>query len=675
MKLTRTIILLVALTAVLFMSCKEHHVTHHHVAVDSLINIAYQTRNYDSILSLADLHQQEGTLSSIEACYWRGYAYSRLRKIRMAEIEWKKAVAHTIETDEDLVFYAQSANRLAGLLYLKAEYGQVIKVALPAIQLLKEKDYTTNNDYFNLLTFMGCCELKLDHASGAAHNFSQVSKGYQQITQANHHIDSYTSSIVGLVTIVDAYIQTGHYSEALEWIDHLDSMLQECRQLPGVRESYVDKQWARICLYRASALEGLGKKAEAAKAYQAALKTQYAKTGDGKVEASSYLMTAHRWNEAADNLQVLAAQLATYDFRMTQETIHTYLLPKFFANVKANRLDSAIAVGTWICQALDSAIVWQKHDDAAELATIYETQQKENELMEQRSNLSDMRLLTVYITLVLVILGFGLFIFFRHRAAVRLEKAYYDLERANMRAEESSRMKSDFIQQISHEIRTPLNILSGYTQLLAMPDMTYDKATLDNIKEQITENTDRITNLVNKMLELSEAKNRSDIECNDDVTPLQIAVEAIGISGVDNASHLTFSMIASPECEEVHVQTNLQAAARALSQVLDNARKFTIPSESRQHEKPTDHQQKVVLRISVSSSRLFFSVEDTGIGIPHKEAERIFDEFVQLDEFYEGTGIGLTVSRSLARRIGGDIMLDTAYIGGSRFVLTLPVNK
>ena len=675
MKLTRTIILLVALTAVLFMSCKEHHVTHHHVAVDSLINIAYQTRNYDSILSLADLHQQEGTLSSIEACYWRGYAYSRLRKIRMAEIEWKKAVAHTIETDEDLVFYAQSANRLAGLLYLKAEYGQVIKVALPAIQLLKEKDYTTNNDYFNLLTFMGCCELKLDHASGAAHNFSQVLKGYQQITQANHHIDSYTSSIVGLVTIVDAYIQTGHYSEALEWIDHLDSMLQECRQLPGVRELYVDKQWARICLYRASALEGLGKKAEAAKAYNLALQTQYAKTGDGKVESSSYLMAAHRWDEAADNLQVLAAQLGTYDFRMTQETIHTYLLPKYFANVKANRLDSAIAVGTWICQALDSAIVWQKHDDAAELATIYETQQKENELMEQRSNLSDMRLLTVYITLVLVILGFGLFIFFRHRAAVRLEKAYYDLERANMRAEESSRMKSDFIQQISHEIRTPLNILSGYTQLLAMPDMTYDKATLDNIKEQITENTDRITNLVNKMLELSEAKNRSDIECNDDVTPLQIAVEAIGISGVDNASHLTFSMIASPECEEVHVQTNLQAAARALSQVLDNARKFTIPSESRQHEKPTDHQQKVVLRISVSSSRLFFSVEDTGIGIPHKEAERIFDEFVQLDEFYEGTGIGLTVARSLARRIGGDIMLDTAYIGGSRFVLTLPVNK
>ena len=675
MKLTKTIVLFVVLIAALFISCKEQRVTPQHVAVDSLINIAYQARNYDSILSLATLHQQEGTLSSIEACYWRGYAYSRLRKMRMAEIEWKHAVAQPIETDEDLVFYAQSANRLAGLLYLKADYAEVIRVALPAIRLLEEKHYTMNNDYSNLLTFVGSCELKLGHPADAARNYDQAWQAYQQITQANYNIDSYTSSIVGLVTIVDAYIQTGHYQDALDWTTHLGNMLQQCRQLPGVRDAYIDKQWARLCLYRASALEGLGKKEEAAQSYQLALQTQYAKTGDGKVEASNYLMAAHRWNEAADNLQVLAAQLAKYDFKMSQETIHTYLLPKYLANVKANRLDSAIAVGSWICEALDSAIVWQKRDDAAELATIYETQQKENELMKQRSSLSDLRLLTVYITLVLVILGFGLFIFFRHRAAVRLEKAYYDLERANIRAEESSRMKSDFIQQISHEIRTPLNILSGFTQLLTMPDMKYDEATLSNIKDQITENTDRITNLVNKMLELSEAKNHSDIECNDEVTAQQIASEAIGASGINDAGHLTFSMIMSPEAEKVLIQTNLQAAARALSQVLDNARKFTAPAESRQHEKLTDHQQKVVLRISVSSNRMFFSVEDTGIGIPHKEAERIFDEFVQLDEFYEGTGIGLTVARSLARRIGGDIMLDTAYIGGSRFVLTLPVNN
>ena len=276
--------------------------------------------------------------------------------------------------------------------------------------------------------------------------------------------------------------------------------------------------------------------------------------------------------------------------------------------------------------------------------------------------------------LVLIIVIFGLFIFFHHRSSVRLKKAYRELEIANNRAQELSRMKSDFIQQISHEIRTPLNILSGFTQVLTMRDAKYDEATLEEIKCKITENTDRITSLVNKMLELSEARNQTVIERTDKVTAVQIATEAMNASGIEQASHLTFDLLISPDAKEVCIQTNLAAAVRALSLILDNARKFTVPAEGR-HQNPSDDQlQKVVLRVSAFSGRMFFSVEDTGIGIPHKDAERIFDEFVQLDEYYDGTGIGLTVARSLTRRIGGDIKVDTAYIGGSRFVMTLPLH-
>ena len=283
--------------------------------------------------------------------------------------------------------------------------------------------------------------------------------------------------------------------------------------------------------------------------------------------------------------------------------------------------------------------------------------------------------LIIAIILLLAMLGFGLFHYFRLREAKRLEEAYHELEIANARVEESSRMKSDFIQQISHEIRTPLNILSGFTQVLTTPGTNYDEATLQEIRQKITENTERITSLVNKMLELSDAKSHTVMECHDEVPVSQIATEAINMSGIEKARHLSFHLMVSPNIEEMTVKTNLQAAVRALWLVLDNARKFTAPAESRQHEKPADYQQKVVLRISMSSQRLFFSVEDTGIGIPHKEAERIFEEFVQLDEYYDGTGIGLTVARSLARRIGGDIVLDTAYIGGSRFVMTLPLTQ
>jgi signal transduction histidine kinase len=275
--------------------------------------------------------------------------------------------------------------------------------------------------------------------------------------------------------------------------------------------------------------------------------------------------------------------------------------------------------------------------------------------------------------LVVIIILFGLLIYFHHRSSVRLKKAYRELEIANKRAQELSRMKSDFIQQISHEIRTPLNILSGFTQVLTMSDTKLDEAMLHEIKGKITENTDRITSLVNKMLELSEAKSQIVIDCNDNVTAVQIATEAINASGIEQASHLEFDLIIAPDAKDVRIQTNLAAAARSLSLVLDNARKFTAPAEGRPQTPPTDQLQKVVLRLTVLSGRLFFSVEDTGIGIAHKDAERIFDEFVQLDEFYDGTGIGLTVARSLARRIGGDIKVDTAYIGGSRFVMTLPI--
>jgi len=674
-RLNQILTTLLILAAMLFTSCEEHQASQHKdIAADSLINSAYRVRDYNLILNLADLHQQAGTLSNQKACYWRGYAYSRQRKMRMAEMEWKTAISLSIEDEEDLEYYAHSANRLAGLLFLKSDYSEAIRVAVAATTLLKKENYTMNTDYANLLTFIGSCQLKIGHFGEAANNYALAWQHYQQITEEDKSIVNYTSSIVGIVNIVDAYIQTAHYHEAIEWINRFDDMLQLCRLHPQAKEEFIDKQTARLNLYRSCALEGLGRKKEAERAYNTALGTQYAKTSDGKLEATSYLMAAQRWNEAADKFQVLETQENRYDLKMTLDNIQTYLLPKYLANVGAHRIDSAIVIGTRICHSLDSAIMWQKQDDAAELATIYETQQKETEIMEQQANISKIYFIGTTIALVLVVFAFCLFIFFRHRSSMRLEAAYHDLELANARAEESSRMKSDFIQQISHEIRTPLNVLSGFTQVLTTPDMMLDETTLKNINQKITENTNRITGLVNKMLELSEAKSHTVIKRSDIVSAEQIAIEATNASGITNASHLIFDMQISPSAKAVKLQTNQTAAIRALSLLLDNARKFTAPAEARKQDNTSDIKQRAILRLSVASKRLFFSVEDTGIGIPRKEAERIFEEFVQLDEYYDGTGIGLTVARSLARRIGGDIMLDTAYIGGSRFVMTLPID-
>jgi signal transduction histidine kinase len=190
--------------------------------------------------------------------------------------------------------------------------------------------------------------------------------------------------------------------------------------------------------------------------------------------------------------------------------------------------------------------------------------------------------------------------------------------------------------------------------------MELDDATRQDINNQIIENTNRITGLVGKMLELSDANSQTVIERNGLVLALQIAAQAIEQASAGRAGALPIDLDVAPEAEQTMLQTNEQSATRMLVLLLDNAMRFT-------------KEGSIVLKLKADAGLLSFVVEDTGIGVPANEAEHIFEEFVQLDDYNEGTGIGLTVARSLARRLGGDVVLDTTYTAGARFVATLPL--
>jgi signal transduction histidine kinase len=205
-----------------------------------------------------------------------------------------------------------------------------------------------------------------------------------------------------------------------------------------------------------------------------------------------------------------------------------------------------------------------------------------------------------------------------------------------------------------------LNILSGFTQILTTPNLELSEEEKKQLANDIILNTERITGLVNKMLELSDANSRSVIERTDKVTPNKIVSEALVKSMIADKPSLTFDLEIQPEAENIQLNTNLQAAVRALALLLDNARRYTKEGHIR-------------LLVGKKDGVVSFTVEDTGIGVPPNEAEHIFQEFVQLNEYEEGTGIGLTVARSIARRLGGDVVLDTSYTGGARFVMTHPV--
>ena len=399
--------------------------------VDLQLDRAHQAHNYDSLLLLVDSFRAAGVLSDIKTNYWLGYVHQRKGQQRLAEVYWKNAVNDEANDPVSLDFYAKSACRLASLLLLKGDYEGTLQVALVAKSRMDELSLDTLSEYSNLLATIGSCQLKLGNPQQAANTFEQAESNYRRFLQYDQTGYLYKSAIVGQINTVNIYLSEHQYDKAYLWTERFDSILTLYEQQPYAEQNYVDKQRARLNFYRATVLEAMGNVKEAAKAYKEALQTKYAHTGDGHIEASEYLMTAKRWREAAKNLEDLDQQMHRYGMKLSLENIQKYYLPKFRANVGAQRTDSVIAVGEQICDALDSAIYQSKKDEAAELATVYDTQQKEAKIVQQEADLSRQRWIGTLAALGLISIFFIIYTLIKRQASQRLAAAHGKLEDAH----------------------------------------------------------------------------------------------------------------------------------------------------------------------------------------------------------------------------------------------------
>ena len=174
----------------------------------------------------------------------------------------------------------------------------------------------------------------------------------------------------------------------------------------------------------------------------------------------------------------------------------------------------------------------------------------------------------------------------------------------------------------------------------------------------------KLAALAGKIGDLDEVQpNQAPFERTDNVMVTQVADEAIRQSGIDKAQYIKFEQAIDPAAAATMLSTNLAKAVRSLTHVLDNALKFT-----------TEGSVKLAVNVDMDKMQAVYTVEDTGSGIEADDAEKIFEPYVKLNQFFDGQGIGLTVARNIARRLGGDLVLDTTYAGpGARFVLELPI--
>ena len=442
-----------------------------------------------------------------------------------------------------------------------------------------------------------------------------------------------------------------------EWLEFLHSKVGKIR-VPEVREC-----WHACYLARAAAFIGLNKFEDAKLALDTA--AHHAYLINRTLSFHHYYKMQARYYLARGE----AAKALLYTDSVSMTT-----------NERDDHIDEVRAQALMMLgQGAEAAQIYQRlyHEkdslfgrDARqhldELNTLFQVDELKTE--QQR-----VRLQYTLIAACSIVLALLMLLYYGWRSAIRQKNANEELRMANERAKVSSKMKSEFIRNITHEIRTPLNIVSGFTQILTAQDINLLDEEKKDIQERVTENTDRITNLVDRMLELSDASSETSIERNDQTNVVDIVSQAIDHSKITLHTQPGRSTMDSPErfkraesavvfevnqIQMIHLRTNKIYAIRALSQLLENAMKFT-------------HEGSITLSMNYTDSKIEFVVEDTGIGIPAQETEHIFEEFVQLDPFTDGTGIGLTVARSIAQRMGGDLWLDTDYKEGARFVLEL----
>ena len=653
----------------------DYHETDGFTHADSIIDAASDSRDYDYMLAAIDSLNNLGELSRPKYIFYRTITLNLLNQQSTSLKMYYQLDTLNLEelrTETDIESYVYSYNNYIRILCDMRRYDRALREVSKADARLKRVGYTTFTEHHDIAQIIGESQLYLDQQDSAAVSFEQSLKGIEKRLINHHDPLDLRECQKTMNAIAKAYSRKNMFAEAEPWIARQDSIYARADRSAERDTVYLDEMSAEINYSKAMLAIKQGKKREAEAAYNLYKQTNTAQQLSNIINNNEYLMLSGRFGEAARNFERLDEYLLTNGYKCDLENIGRYMIPKYRANMLAGRRDSAIHIADIIADYYGRALADQKINDADLLTMVYDTEGKERQIAEQNAKISQQQLLAAIIGLAVTILFFHIYGMMRRRAYRKLDAANKQLKQANLRAEESQRMKDNFIHQISHEVRTPLNVLSGFTQVLASPDIEIDSNEMKGISQKIVENSERITQLVDKMLDLSLINSDAEIERCDKVKPVDIAMQAAQQTDIKSAEHLNYILNVDDTVKSIYIKTNQKAAVKALALLLDNAMKFTHPLAYK-HKKAPEGKASVVLSIAKHGETIEFAVQDTGIGIPPEQAENIFTEFVQLDEYTDGTGIGLSIARSLVRHMDGEIRLDTTYTDGARFVMSLAI--
>lgn len=229
-------------------------------------------------------------------------------------------------------------------------------------------------------------------------------------------------------------------------------------------------------------------------------------------------------------------------------------------------------------------------------------------------------------------------------------------------------LRTEFFANISHELRTPLNVILGSVQLVNLflnnENNPLDISKLKKYPKIIQQNCFRLLRLINNLIDITKI-DAGYFDLNLENRNIVSTIEDITLSVVEYVQNKEINLIFDTETEERLLAVDSDMIERIMLNLLSNAIKFTQPGGS------------IYVNLYEANENFVISVKDTGIGIPEDKLEKIFDRFTQIDKSLarsrEGSGIGLSLVKSLVGLHGGNIKAVSSFGHGSEFIIELPI--
>lgn len=402
--------------------------------------------------------QRPEWLMQADEDYKQAVDYDGQWQVRLAEMYYRKAYEALKKANEDGLFPPADDQSYSWFLYGDAGYRYAVMLyrrgdTEGAIGLMSDilAHDIRDVERSSILQLMGECQLLLEQHDAARESYTKAFE-VRSRWQQDGKDDCPINMMVTCFAIYNSFMEFGEYEEAAQWLERMEKELSVYEQKTDASPRIIEEYRGYVAMNRARLLLATGHAHEANAVYDA-IPASRIFTPLGITWAAIWLSEAGRYGESADMYARLDTTYASAsNATMTFDKINECLAPRYLAEMKAGRTQEALAIGADMAVAIDSALVWQKRNDAAELSVIYQTHEKELALEESRTKSTIYLIIAVGALLLLLLVGYILWLVRRdNRLLTEKNRVLYEQiqQREQAETEERERQQAQPTESLS----------------------------------------------------------------------------------------------------------------------------------------------------------------------------------------------------------------------------------